>query len=159
MSPLSGASNESAWNLSENTFMNQLLKLTGDGWSLTSEEATDWSEEEASVPGKRLLLKPDDTPQQDLAFVELIGIDFPAFSDGRGLSLAYLIRRLNFKGDLRAVGDVSAELIAPLLRSGFTSIELTQQVDKALIQKRLGAHANYYQSSATSLKDLSEEPT
>ena len=41
------------------------------------------------------------------AELPLIAVDFPSFRDGRGYSLAYLLRvRLGWSGELRAVGDV-----------------------------------------------------
>ena len=43
----------------------------------------------------------------DLEHFSLIGLDFPAFKDGRSYSHARLLRdRYNYKGELRAIGDV-----------------------------------------------------
>ena len=37
----------------------------------------------------------------------VIALDYPKFTDGRSHSIAYLLRnRLNFKNELRAIGDV-----------------------------------------------------
>jgi len=39
--------------------------------------------------------------------VNVIGVNFPAFADGRGYSLARLLKeRYGFKGEIRAIGDV-----------------------------------------------------
>ena len=46
----------------------------------------------------------------------LIEIAFPAFADGRGFSLARLIRRAGFKGELRASGRLLADQYAPCAR-------------------------------------------
>ena len=55
----------------------------------------------------------------------LIAISFTAFADGRGLSLAYLLRsRYDYRGELRAVGDVLPDWTPYMLRSGFDSFEL-----------------------------------
>ena len=57
--------------------------------------------------GAGLLLEVDDEPQLSFAVAPLIAINFPSFNDGRGLSLAVLLRtRVGFEGELR-VGDVA----------------------------------------------------
>lgn len=56
-----------------------------------------------------------------LAQLPLIAIDFPAFTDGRGYSLARLLReRYGYQGELRAIGDVQRDQLAYLARVGFT---------------------------------------
>ncbi|AXE28955.1 hypothetical protein DK842_02940 [Chromobacterium phragmitis] len=68
-------------------------------------------------------LSPDDDPsllQPYLAELALVAVDFPAFTDGRGYSLARLLReRYDYAGELRAIGDVWADLIRPLWQVGF----------------------------------------
>lgn len=75
-----------------------------------------------------IVLKPED----DLSEVEpylsrlaLVAIDFPQFNEGRGYSQARLLRnRYGFKGELRAVGDVSRDRLAFLERCGFNAFVL-----------------------------------
>ncbi|POZ61747.1 DUF934 domain-containing protein [Chromobacterium alticapitis] len=68
-------------------------------------------------------LAPDDEPARllpHLPSLAVVAIDFPAFTDGRGYSLARLLReRYHFDGELRAVGDVWQDLIHPLWQVGF----------------------------------------
>jgi len=53
----------------------------------------------------------------------LIVLQFPTFTDGRALSQAVVLRkRLGFRGELRAVGDVIRDLVFWLGRCGFDSI-------------------------------------
>lgn len=53
----------------------------------------------------------------------LIVLQFPTFTDGRALSQAVVLRkRLAFRGELRAVGDVIRDLVFWLGRCGFDSI-------------------------------------
>lgn len=53
----------------------------------------------------------------------LIALQFPTFTDGRALSQAVVLRkRLGFRGELRAVGDVIRDLVFWLGRCGFDSI-------------------------------------
>lgn len=51
---------------------------------------------------------------------DVIAVDFPIFTDGRGYSLAYNLRvRLGFRGELRAIGDVLRDQMFYLQRVGF----------------------------------------
>ena len=59
----------------------------------------------------------------EIADRPLIALQFPAFSDGRALSQAVVLRkRLGFRGELRALGDVIRDLVFWLGRCGFDSI-------------------------------------
>jgi phosphoadenosine phosphosulfate reductase len=54
-----------------------------------------------------------------------VAIRFPAFGDGRGISLAVLLReRHGFTGEIRAVGHLIPDLAQFLLRSGFDTAEI-----------------------------------
>jgi phosphoadenosine phosphosulfate reductase len=54
-----------------------------------------------------------------------IAISFPSFTDGRGFSLARLLReRYGFKGEIRAVGHLIPDQGQFLLRSGFDTVEI-----------------------------------
>ena len=53
--------------------------------------------------------------------IERIDLHFPHFTDGRAYSQAYLLRRrLGFKGDLRATGDVLIDQLIQMKRTGFS---------------------------------------
>ena len=56
--------------------------------------------------------------------LQLVEIAFPAFADGRGFSLARLIRRAGFKGELRASGRLLADQYTHALGCGFDTIEI-----------------------------------
>ncbi|HEX8612145.1 MAG TPA: DUF934 domain-containing protein [Telluria sp.] len=50
----------------------------------------------------------------------VVAIDFPKFTDGRGYSIAYNLRmRLNYQGELRAIGDVLRDQLFQMQRCGF----------------------------------------
>jgi len=54
-----------------------------------------------------------------------IAISFPTFTDGRGFSLARLLReRHGFKGEIRAIGHLIPDHGQFLLRSGFDTVEI-----------------------------------
>ena len=56
--------------------------------------------------------------------VDLVAVAFPAFSDGRGLSLARRLRRAGFTGTLRASGPLIADQFAEALACGFDEVSL-----------------------------------
>lgn len=56
----------------------------------------------------------------------LIGIAFPAYSDGRGFTLAKRLRREGFTGALRAIGPLIADQFAYALACGFDEVELPE---------------------------------
>jgi uncharacterized protein (DUF934 family) len=59
----------------------------------------------------------------EIADRPVLALQFPAFADGRALSQAVVLRkRLGFRGELRAVGDVIRDLVFWLGRCGFDSI-------------------------------------
>lgn len=60
--------------------------------------------------------------------IDLIRIDFPVFSDGRGFSLAQRLRLLGYHGRLRAKGHVLADQYAMARRSGFDEVEIDQEL-------------------------------
>lgn len=59
-----------------------------------------------------------------LARLALIDIAFPAFTDGRGFSLARLLRRGGFAGELRASGRLTPDQYLHAIGSGFDRIEI-----------------------------------
>ncbi|HEX2017678.1 MAG TPA: DUF934 domain-containing protein [Aurantimonas sp.] len=85
----------------------------------------------AAGAGRRIGLSvPNSAPVDEVApffaAADLIAVEFPAFSDGRGLSLAKRLRRAGFAGTLRASGPLIADQFAETLACGFDEIELPQ---------------------------------
>jgi uncharacterized protein (DUF934 family) len=80
--------------------------------------------------------------------VSLIAIDFPAFNDGRGLSLAVLLRtRYGYTGELRAIGDVHPDMLHYLERCGFDSFLLPDGRDPQIALSALDSISDFYQGS------------
>ncbi len=103
-----------------------------------------------------LLLSVDTEPEPRFAHAKLIAIEFPAFSDGRGLSLAVLLRtRIGYTGELRAVGDVRADILHYLRRCGFDSYLMSGEGSSVAVTGRiestgldsLAPYSDYYQAS------------
>ena len=59
-----------------------------------------------------------------LAGVQMIRVDFPSFSDGRGFTIAQQLRRRGYGGRLRARGHVIADQYAMARRAGFDEVEI-----------------------------------
>ena len=88
---------------------------------------------------KTVALSNDVDPREiSLASVERIDLHFPKFTDGRAFSQAFLLsRRLGFKGEIRAIGDVLVDQLAQMDRSGFTSAVLRADQNFALAERAL----------------------
>lgn len=75
-------------------------------------------------------LAPDTNPSDLSQYLhhDLIEIDFPAFTDGRGFSLAQRLRKLGFKGRLRATGRLIADQYAMARRVGFDEVAVAEDI-------------------------------
>jgi uncharacterized protein (DUF934 family) len=81
--------------------------------------------------------------------VARIDLHFPAFTDGRAHSQAFLLRcRLGFRGEIRATGDVLVDQLPLLARNGFSEAVLRADQDLAVAQRQLERFKNYYQGDA-----------
>ncbi|KLU27130.1 hypothetical protein EOS_06045 [Caballeronia mineralivorans PML1(12)] len=79
--------------------------------------------------------------------IERIELHFPHFTDGRAYSQAYLLRRrLDFKGDLRATGDVLIDQLIQMERTGFSSAVLKEGVDPTDAERQFERFPAFYQS-------------
>ena len=93
----------------------------------------------------------------ELAAAPLVAIDFPAFTDGRGYTLARLLReRHRYGGEVRALGDVLVDQLHYMTRCGFDALALRedQHLDDAL--RALGAFSVSYQPAVDQSEALFE---
>lgn len=60
-----------------------------------------------------------------LSTLRLVRIDFPSFADGRGFTLARLLRLRGYAGRLRAKGHVLADQYTMARRAGFDEVEIS----------------------------------
>lgn len=108
---------------------------------------------EAGVLG--VWLSGDDDPAaiaDDLLTLQLIAVNFPKFVDGRGYSIAALLRtRYGYGGELRAIGEVLRDQFFYMKRCGFDSMQppagryTHAQIEAALAS--LGAFSEPYQGA------------
>lgn len=76
--------------------------------------------------------------------VTRIDLHFPKFTDGRAFSQAFLLRRRRgFEGEIRATGDVLADQLAQMERSGFDVAVLRADQDMATAQRVLASYPGY----------------
>lgn len=95
------------------------------------------------------------SPQDDvaalapyLARLDLVALDFPQFTDGRGYSQARLLReRFGFTGELRAVGDILRDQVFYLVRAGFDALVLRADQDPVAALVAFGDFRDAYQAS------------
>ena len=78
-------------------------------------------------------LAPTDDPAalaDDIAALTIIAVDFPKFTDGRGYSIARLLRdRHGYRGELRAIGDVLRDQLFAMSQCGFDAFALRTDGD------------------------------
>ena len=73
-------------------------------------------------------------------------IEFSAFGDGRGFSLAVRLRKdYDFKGEIRAAGPVIPDQALFLLRAGFDTVEATDE-RKTAFEAALERFPAFYQT-------------
>jgi uncharacterized protein (DUF934 family) len=87
-----------------------------------------------SSPDEKVLrLEPADDPEDfrgQLHGVTRVEVHFPKFGDGRGYSIARLLRsRYGYKGELRAVGQFTRDHLHFMERVGFDAFELREGED------------------------------
>lgn len=89
------------------------------------------SESPLSPKDKVVRLEPADDPATvSLEGVARVEINFPRFGDGRGYSIAKLLRtRYGYRGELRAVGHITRDLLFFLESCGFDAYELREGED------------------------------
>lgn len=98
-----------------------------------------------------VLLGPGDDPAAiagRLGEIAVVAIDFPQFTDGRGYSIARLLReRYGYKGEIRAVGEVLRDNLFYLSRCGFDSFALSDQATAEEALAHLTIFSDAYQAS------------
>ena len=84
-----------------------------------------------------------------LGHLALIALNFPKFRDGRAYSQARLLREhFNFRGTLRATGDVLRDQFHFLVRAGFDSFEVKKDADAKVFAEVLNRYSVVYQPGA-----------
>lgn len=83
-----------------------------------------------------------------LPHLPLVAVDFPKFTDGRGYSVAYLLRsRFRYRGELRAIGDVLPDQLYFMHRVGFDAFAVRPDKDVRQALRSLQPFSDAYQGS------------
>ena len=133
--------------------MPKLLRLNDDANGATNsatngtppqlEPAGQWTAES----GMGVELSVDQEIEERFLAAPQIGIEFPAFNDGRGLSQAVLLRsRHGYQGDLVATGAVQPDILHYMRRCGFTAAVLPG--GDVPDPQTLAPYSDYYQACA-----------
>jgi len=84
----------------------------------------------------------------DAQRLPLVAVNFPKFGDGRGYSIARLLReRYGFKGELRAIGDVLHDHLFFMAQCGFDAFALREDQDAQEALSVFGTFSDSYQGS------------
>jgi uncharacterized protein (DUF934 family) len=111
----------------------------------------------AEAQGANVLQLPNDADPLEVSVegVDRIELNFPKFTDGRAYSQAMLLRRrLAFRGDIRATGDVLIDQLVQMQRTGFSSAVLRADKDVAEAKRQFERYAEYYQGDAVNAHPL-----
>lgn len=103
----------------------------------------------ATTPNTIEIANTEDPRTVALDGVQRIDLHFPKFTDGRAFSQAFLLRRrLGFKGEIRATGDVLVDQLVQMERTGFSVAVLRADQDLAVAQKQFARYKAFYQGDA-----------
>jgi len=152
--------------------MAQIIKygaLTQDNWQLLEQDSTGalpfrgdvivplalWASERDTLSFRLgrigVWLEADADPEaiaQHVARFDVIAVRFTSFVDGRGYTLARLLReRHGYRGELRAIGDVLRDQLYYLSRCGFDAFALRADQDPERALSALDDFSEAYQAS------------
>jgi len=85
---------------------------------------------------------------EDAARFSVIAVNFPTFTDGRGYSIARLLReRYGYCNELRAIGDVLLDQLFYMKRCGFDAYVLREDKDISKATECLRFFSEVYQAA------------
>ncbi|MDD5034937.1 MAG: DUF934 domain-containing protein [Methylococcaceae bacterium] len=92
---------------------------------------------------------PLDAIANDLPSLNLIVVEFPSLTDGRGFSIVRLLRdRYGFDGEIRARGDFIRDQVYFLGRVGVNAFECRHECDLESLLSALTDFTVYYQTAS-----------
>jgi len=101
--------------------------------------------------GEIVRLGPADDPAavaHRLAGAARVEVEFPKFGDGRGFSIARLLReRHGYQGELRAVGQITRDHLYAMEQVGFNAFELREGEDAGAALAAFDDFSDNYQAT------------
>jgi uncharacterized protein (DUF934 family) len=105
-------------------------------------------------------LKSSENPEllkDDLQRLSLVALEFPVFRDGRAFSWARMLRqRLDFRGEVRAVGNFLSDQVNYQHRVGFDAWAVPDDFTLEKFQRALTEMTYVYQPSTDGKKTIGE---
>lgn len=96
---------------------------------------------------------------EDLPRLGLVVLHFPKWVDGRAYSQARLLRaRHRYAGEIRATGDVVADMMPLLKRTGFDAVQLRADQSIDVAERALRFFAGHYQGDVLERRPLFARP-
>jgi uncharacterized protein (DUF934 family) len=105
----------------------------------------------ADKRGGAVQLEPGQEPEELYDYLEqlqLIVINFPVFTDGRGFSYARSLREQGYAGELRAAGNFIRDQLTYLRRCGFDAFQMSDDSRLEAALASLSDFSEYYQAAA-----------
>ena len=108
-----------------------------------------------SAPNTLQIANTEDPRALSLSGVTRIDLNFPKFTDGRAFSQAFLLRRrLGFKGEIRATGDVLIDQLVQMERTGFDVAVLREDQHLEFAQAQFDRYRGFYQGDAVTVQPV-----
>jgi uncharacterized protein (DUF934 family) len=82
-----------------------------------------------------------------LGNAQMVRVDFPSSADGRGFTIARVLRLKGYTGRLRAKGHVLADQYAMARRSGFDEVEIDDALASRQPEDQWLARANWEENN------------
>ncbi len=109
----------------------------------------------AAAPKAVQIANTEDPRSVSLEGVTRIDLNFPKFTDGRAYSQAFLLRRrLGFKGEIRATGDVLIDQLVQMERTGFDVAVLREDQNLDFAQRQFDRYKGFYQGDAVTVQPV-----
>lgn len=96
-------------------------------------------------------IEPGEDARELLPYLEqvsLIEVNFPTFGDGRGYSIARILREAGYLGELRACGDVLVDQLGYMIRCGFDSFAPDKPLDAIALKAAIARFPHSYQRAS-----------
>lgn len=103
--------------------------------------------------GSAVQLEPGQPPSHLLDYldlIELVVINFPVFTDGRGFSYGRELRERGYRGELRASGNFLRDQLTYLSRCGFNAFHMQ---DARHLEAALGSLADFTEHYQAAIDD------
>jgi len=108
--------------------------------------------DEPSPPPDLVVLQPADDPAAlagRIGALAVIAVNFPKLGDGRGYTIARLLReRYGYRGELRAIGAVARDHLHAMAQCGFDAFELRAGEEPREALKAFDDFSEQYQATA-----------